>query len=76
MELMTIDRPGLLSRIGQALMECGARLHNAKIATFGARVEDIFHITDQNNKPLSRDEQFQCLRAAIVRYLDTPAQGR
>lgn len=76
MELMTIDRPGLLSRIGQALMECGARLHNAKIATFGARVEDIFHITDQNNKPLSRDEQFQCLRAAIVRYLDTPAQDR
>ncbi len=76
MELMTIDRPGLLSRVGQALMECDVRLHNAKIATFGARVEDIFHITDHQNKPLARDEQFQCLRETIVRYLDTPTQNR
>ena len=74
MELMTVDRPGLLSRVGQALMECGVRLHNAKIATFGARVEDIFHITDRHNKPITDETQLQRLRDALGRYLDTPAQ--
>jgi len=76
MELLTVDRPGLLSRIGQALMECGVRLHNAKIATFGARVEDVFYITDKSNKPLADEAQFQCLRQTIARYLDTPGQIR
>ena len=76
MELMTVDRPGLLSRVGQALMECGVRLHNAKIATFGARVEDIFHITDQHNKPITDDAQRERLRDVIVRYLDTAGQTR
>ena len=76
MEVMTVDRPGLLSRVGQALMECGVRLHNAKIATFGARVEDIFQLTDKHNKPLSDAAQIQCLRDIIVRYLDTPGQTR
>ncbi len=75
LELMTVDRPGLLSRVGQALMECGVRLHAAKIVTFGARVEDVFHLTDKNNRPLSADAQFQCLRETIVRHLDKPAQN-
>jgi [protein-PII] uridylyltransferase len=76
LELLTVDRPGLLSRVGQALMECGVRLHNAKIATFGARVEDVFYITDKTNKPLDDETQFQCLRETIIRYLDTPGQSR
>ncbi len=76
LELLTVDRPGLLSRVGQALMECGVRLHNAKIATFGARVEDVFYITDKTNKPLNDEAQFQCLRQTIIRHLDTPGQSR
>jgi [protein-PII] uridylyltransferase len=75
LELLTVDRPGLLSRVGQALMECGVRLHNAKIATFGARVEDVFYITDRDNRPLADDALLQRLRAAIVRALDAPEQA-
>jgi [protein-PII] uridylyltransferase len=70
MELITADRPGLLSRIGQAFMECGIRLQNAKIATFGARAEDVFFVTDKNNQPLQLETQFDCLRETVVRYLD------
>jgi [protein-PII] uridylyltransferase len=76
LELMTVDRPGLLSRVGQALMECGVRLHNAKIATFGARVEDVLYITDKADRPLADEAQFQCLRLTIARYLDAPEQPR
>jgi len=75
-EVMTVDRPGLLSRVGQALIECGVRLHNARITTFGARVEDVFFITDKDNKPLTEEAQYECLRQSISRYLDTPGQNR
>ena len=36
-----------MSRIGIALAVYDARLHIAKIATYGSRVEDIFFITDK-----------------------------
>jgi [protein-PII] uridylyltransferase len=75
-EVMTVDRPGLLSRIGQALIECRVRLHNARITTFGARVKDVFFVTDEDNNPLGEAAQFERLRQSIARYLDTPGQNR
>ncbi|MCK9529734.1 MAG: [protein-PII] uridylyltransferase [Gammaproteobacteria bacterium] len=70
MEVVTSDRPGILSKIGQALMLCGVRLQNAKIATLGARVEDVFFITDKHNEPLSDPEQMDCLRSRIIEMLE------
>ena len=55
LELFTLDRPGLLSRIGRAFTECGVRLHSAKIGTFGSHVEDVFFVTDQRNQPLGEE---------------------
>jgi len=69
-ELTTVDRPGLLARVGQAFVQCGVRLKHAMIATFGERVEDVFFITDRQNKPLSGEAQFNALRDALIRYLD------
>ena len=40
------------------------------------RQTDVFYITDDDNKPLTEEAQFQCLRQSIVRYLDTPGQSR
>ena len=69
-ELITTDRPGLLARVGRAFVECNVRLHNAKIVTFGEKVEDIFFITDQNNRPLEDSGQLERLRATILKYLE------
>ena len=69
-EVITSDRPGLLSQIGRAFMQCGIRLQNAKIATIGARAEDLFFITNQDNRPLQADLQRAALREALVRHLD------
>ena len=71
MEVVTLDRPGILSRIGMALNFCGARLQGAKIATYGARVEDIFFITDRKNKIITDPIKFECLRNSISSSLDT-----
>ncbi|MBK8163100.1 MAG: [protein-PII] uridylyltransferase [Gammaproteobacteria bacterium] len=69
-ELTTVDRPGLLARVGQAFVECGVRLQNAKIATFGERVEDVFFVTDKSNRPLNGQAQLDALRDSLIRHLD------
>ncbi len=69
-ELVTSDRPGLLARVGRAFVACGVRVHHAKIATFGERVEDVFYITDQHNRPLEDEERMQRLRTAIIEQLE------
>ncbi len=70
-ELVSWDRPGLLCRVGQAFMECGVQLHNAKIATLGAQVEDAFFVTDRENRPLNDSRKYAALRAALVERLDS-----
>ncbi len=70
MEVITSDRPGILARIGMALEFCGARLQGAKIATYGARVEDIFFITDRHNKIIKDPIKFECLSKSIITSLE------
>ncbi len=69
MELITADRPGLLSRVGRAFADCGVRLWNAKIATLGSRAEDFYYITDLNNRPLT-EQQLECLEKSVKKYLE------
>lgn len=66
MEVSATDRPGLLSAIGTAMEFCGVSVHGAKIATYGERAEDIFFITDQDNKMIEDEIKFECLRRSII----------
>ena len=70
MEVVSRDQPGLLARIAMALVNCKAQLLNAKIATFGERAEDIFYITNEDNKPIESVEQLDELRENIIQLLD------
>ena len=47
LSLIAADRPGLLFDVASVLAEHGIRLHTAKIATLGERVEDAFLLTGQ-----------------------------
>jgi [protein-PII] uridylyltransferase len=66
MRLVTLDRPGLLSDVGQAFASCKIRLQHAKITTLGAEVEDIFFITDRKNQPILDETQLECLKQAVT----------
>ena len=69
MEVIASDRPGFLSAVGIALAGCDARLHGAKIATYGSRVEDIFFITDKNDQPITDQVKFESLTNFIIEML-------
>jgi [protein-PII] uridylyltransferase len=70
LKLLTGDRPGLLSQIGMVFAACNIWLHTAKIATIGAKAEDIFFISDKNNQPISDPQQLTRLKEMLIEKLD------
>ena len=69
LSLVCTDRPGLLADVAQALRTQSLRVHDARIATFGERAEDVFQITAVNTDgcdlPLDEPQQ-QALRTALL----------
>ncbi|WP_422409530.1 MULTISPECIES: [protein-PII] uridylyltransferase [unclassified Endozoicomonas] len=53
LEIRATDRPGLLARVVRTFVELELQVHNAKVATFGEKLEDSFFITDKNHQPIS-----------------------
>jgi [protein-PII] uridylyltransferase len=70
MELITADRPGLLSTVGDVFRKRGILVDAAKIATIGERAEDIFYITDRDHRPIADPALFHQLRQVLTRALD------
>lgn len=70
LKLQTGDRPGLLSQIGMVFAACSIWLHTAKIATIGAKAEDIFFISDKHNQPISDPQQLADLKQQLIATLD------
>ena len=69
LEITAPDRPGLLARIGKIFLDFDLSLQNAKIATLGERVEDVFFVTDAHNQPLSDPELCARLQETISAQL-------
>lgn len=73
LEVITPDRPGLLAHIGKIFFDYNIQLQNAKIATLGERVEDVFFITDQHQQPIEDPTLCAAIQAAICKELDEKA---
>ena len=65
--LIGTDRPGLLAAVAQVMLATGVRVHDARIATFGERVEDFFQLTNRLNAPLDAAQQDRLLHALLER---------
>lgn len=68
-EVVAPDRPGLLARIGQLFLDFDLSVQNAKIATLGERVEDVFFVTNVDNQPLSDPQLCMRLQQAMIKQL-------
>ena len=65
MELIALDKPGLLAQVSQIFSELNLNLLNAKITTVGEKAEDFFILTNQLGKALAREER-ENLRHVII----------
>jgi [protein-PII] uridylyltransferase len=63
------DQPGLLSRIAAAIYSQNVQVHNARIATFGEKVEDTFLVSDSDHRPLAPGAK-ETLAESIRRHLE------
>jgi [protein-PII] uridylyltransferase len=70
LELVTLDRPGLLAIVAQIFVEMDMVLQGAKITTLGERVEDVFNLTDRNNQPITDPALYAQLEERICTELD------
>jgi [protein-PII] uridylyltransferase len=69
LELIAADRPGLLSEVGKVFKAEHVSINGAKIMTVGERAEDVFYITDSQDRTLD-DEACLRVQDALVRALD------
>lgn len=65
--LVCSDRPGLLAAVAQAFEEVGVNVHDARIATFGERVEDFFLVSGRDQAALDLATQESLLHAVLAR---------
>jgi [protein-PII] uridylyltransferase len=73
-EVECSDRPGILSQLAAAMVSSGVRIHDALISTLGDRVEDVFLVTDRDNRPLDAGTQ-ELLAREIDRRLASKVNG-
>ena len=57
LEVVALDKPGLLAQISQIFTELKLNLWNAKITTVGEKAEDFFILTNENGIALSEEER-------------------
>ena len=73
LSLVCTDRPGLLADVTHVIRSQRLRVHDARIATFGERAEDVFQIThphhDGRDSALDETQQ-QALRDALLASLE------
>jgi len=65
-EVEASDRIGLLFDLTRALASLGIDVHLAKVATYGARVVDVFYVTDEEGQKIEDRDRLTELERALV----------
>ncbi|HVF16746.1 MAG TPA: hypothetical protein VNA21_07530, partial [Steroidobacteraceae bacterium] len=68
-ELISGDRPGLLSQVAKVFWNESVDIYTSKIVTVGERAEDVFYVSDSKHQPLDADAR-QRLAQSLTAALD------
>ena len=74
-EVSGLDRPGLLYALLRALYDLNLSVSAARIATFGERVVDVFHVTDLAGGQITDAARKKKLRAVLRRVINNPVKA-
>ncbi len=66
LNLVTQDRPGLLSLVGSVLAQQELRLHAARVLTEGAVARDRFTLTDLDDRPILDSTRLSKIRESLT----------
>jgi [protein-PII] uridylyltransferase len=73
LSLVCSDQPGLLAKVAQVLRRQRLRVHDARIATFGERVEDFFLLSDEQDRPIADEKLLESLRSDLIASVEGEA---
>ncbi|MBL4940973.1 MAG: [protein-PII] uridylyltransferase [Colwellia sp.] len=68
-EIIALDRPGLLGNIAQVFQQLQISIHSAKVTTFGEKADDVFTISTKDNMALTAAEK-QNLADKLTQEID------
>ncbi|MGH8500717.1 MAG: ACT domain-containing protein, partial [Methylococcales bacterium] len=66
LSLVCTDQPGLLAKVAAILRTQHMRVHDARIATFGERVEDFFLISDEQDRAIADEHILEQLQTHLI----------
>ena len=69
-EILALDRPGLLETMARVFQQHQVNIHNAKITTFGEKAEDVFTISSSTSTALTEQQQ-QYLAEQMAETIDS-----
>ena len=69
LEIVSIDRPGLLVDVSEVLRKNNIWIESAKIATIGERAEDVFYLRDEYQDAIAIETNKK-LESELIESLD------
>ncbi len=75
-DVIAQDQLGLLHNVAFILQENDLYLLSARVATFGARAEDIFFVRQHDKTPVTDEVKLEKLRQEICEALDTRSESQ
>jgi [protein-PII] uridylyltransferase len=74
-EVVTVDRRGLLYRLARALHDLGLVIRFSKISTYLDQVVDVFYVTERGGEKPRSDERLNEIRSTLMAVI-APAEQR
>jgi [protein-PII] uridylyltransferase len=68
-EVVTVDRRGLLYRLARALHDLGLVIRFSKISTYLDQVVDVFYVTERDGQKPHSDERLEEIRRALMNVI-------